>query len=254
LQHLTVLKFEADNAQQRVENAIDEMLFYSPLFSKVKRDDPVVALDAEREPLDDLQLKSLRAMVDALFSFVRNKPELTKEFSAKPFWSIVESCLCRLGAAQLRCGDFSDHMFLLNHLIHCSRADEWQASSLIQFPNYESVYGWTQKECSHFCSMLQRLLSPIARPAVMTTDVPPSQTDIDRVLARTLAPEPGALYTCTEEDLIAHLKQFPFDEILCSILFIANDFAGLPAATVRQHLPRAAPTFSNAQDCCSRSV
>lgn len=232
-QHLTVLKFETENAKQKVENAVDEILYWSPLFSKVHDSDPVVTLDAEREPIDDLQLKSLRAMMEALFNFIRQKPDLTREFSATPFWEVVENSILRLGAALIRCANFSDHHFLLTHLVNTAKTDEWQASSLLQFPHYDAVAGWSQTECNHFASMLVALLSPLAKPTALTVDLPPSAVEVQNILSSLRSDRSAAPYIIAEEDLIAHLKQFPFDEILCSVLFVANDFAGLPTATVR---------------------
>lgn len=230
-QHLTVLKYEAEAAKLRVENTIDEALFWSPLFAKIRTEDPIVTLDAEREPLDDLQVRSSKAMIDSLFSFLRSKQELTREFAVAPFWIVVEKSVLRLGAALLRCADFSDHLFLLNHLTYCFRAENWRAASLIQFPVYEN---WNQRECAHFCTMLLRLLSPVAKSTILAADMPPSSADIQRILTTLDAANPTRPFLISEDDMIAYLKQFPFDELLSSILCISNDFAGLSSLTVRQ--------------------
>lgn len=151
-------------AYLKIHRYINNFFLESENFSQVSPNDPVIAvMYSQQTPKLAEEITQLRHMLNVLFFFERNR-QLgldieSKKFKDQPlvtFHKDVEKWILSLGSALLRRASYDDHMFLLQHLLCCPNASQWNGASLIQFPPV-----WNDMTASHFANVAIALVSPV---------------------------------------------------------------------------------------------
>jgi hypothetical protein len=189
--------FAARLARLRVESHVDEYLYRTALFNTLSTLDPVLALpDGSRPPLDELEIKALKHMIDVLFFFERQAVHADEGDEQGEFRQTIRKCITQLVGILLRRAAYEDHLYILNHLVSCGGIESW-ASTFLQLPQSPQ---WSFSDVEHFLAVTRVILSRVLTAAVSSTN-----PALDPTLAS--SPENFAL---SEDDVTSLFKQLPF--------------------------------------------
>jgi len=76
--------------------------------------------------LDEMDMDKVKHMLDVLFFSIRSIPQPDE------FLEVIKACTTQLVAVFLRRATYTDHLFLVRHLVACPNR-EW-TSAFLQFP------------------------------------------------------------------------------------------------------------------------
>ncbi|XP_059504787.1 ectopic P granules protein 5 homolog isoform X2 [Stegostoma tigrinum] len=205
----------------QVESYIYRLLNSSTAFRAVtglrRRDDP--ELDCSHS---DLQL--LKENISVLFSFTRRTIEDDQFHSDILLW------LQKLVAVLHRVGSSADHLFILNHILHCPAGVSKWAAPFVKITIFNNPSG-----IFLFMQALACLLSPIKHRSEFLMNIkpsskklPPPSPEAKDIQNWTLVDEAGeededpetSWLLLSEDDFVTLLSQFPFDELFKQLLGI----------------------------------
>ncbi|XP_042305293.1 ectopic P granules protein 5 homolog isoform X2 [Sceloporus undulatus] len=220
----------------QVESYIYGLLSSSPLLKSLGIQQHDRALKQDEDCSSDLG--PLKECISVLFSFTRRVVEDPQ------FQSDVLSWLQRLVSVLQRVGCPGDHLFLLNHILHCPAGVSKWAVPFIQIQVLGNPSG-----VFHFMQSLALLMSPAKNRAEFMCHMKPSERRSSSSSGKesgnwTLVDEGGeededpdtSWILLLEDDLIALLSQFPFHELFQHLLGFDSKGVYGPEKTTSQEM------------------
>jgi len=218
----------------RLENFVDDMLYRSVVFNTVSEIHHVQAApDTSRTPADKIEVDEVKHMLDVLFFFIRAGVDASLDVKEADdeFLDAIKFHIKQLVAVLLRRATYSDHQFIVNHLVHCPGCEDW-AARFLQFPVlldewcvldffglFRKVTNWvfgirTDIDKKHFLTHLETVLSPvIAKGKFEGQGQRLSYEQLDQLLGNEQG-DTSSIFQLSESDLVALFKQFPFARFL----------------------------------------
>lgn len=184
-------------------------------------------------------LKPLKESISVLFSFTR------RVLDDSQFQEDIHLWLERLVSVLHRVGSAADHLYILNHLLCCPAGIRKWAVPFLQIKVLDNPTG-----LYHFMQALAILMSPVRDRADLMCHMKPSDVKMNNSYSGppssiwTLVDEGGeededpetSWLLLSEDDLIALLSQFPFDELFKHLLGMSSKGSYQPQATTSQKM------------------
>ncbi|KAI5613067.1 ectopic P granules protein 5-like isoform X2, partial [Silurus asotus] len=184
-------------------------------------------------------LKPLKESISVLFSFTR------RVLDDAQFQEDIHLWLQRLVSVLHRVGSAGDHLYILNHLLCCPAGIRQWAVPFLQIKVLDNPSG-----VYHFMQALAILMSPVKDRADLMCHMKPCDVRSNNSYSGpptsiwTLVDEGGeededpetSWLLLSEDDLIALLSQFPFDELFKHLLGMSSKGNYQPQATTSQKM------------------
>ncbi|XP_007238025.3 ectopic P granules protein 5 homolog isoform X3 [Astyanax mexicanus] len=184
-------------------------------------------------------LQPLKESISVLFSFTR------RVLDDSQFQNDIHLWLQKLVSVLHRVGSAGDHLYILNHLLCCPAGVGKWAVPFLQIKVLENPSG-----VYHFMQALAVLMSPVRDRADFLCHMKPSDVKSNNSYSGpttanwTLVDEGGeededpetSWLLLSEDDLIALLSQFPFDELFKHLLGMSSKGNYQPQATTSQKM------------------
>ncbi|KAK2845489.1 hypothetical protein Q7C36_010343 [Tachysurus vachellii] len=184
-------------------------------------------------------LKPVKESISVLFSFTR------RVLDDSQFQEDIHLWLQRLVCVLHRVGSAGDHLYTLNHLLCCPAGIRKWAVPFLQIKVLDNPSG-----VYHFMQALAILMSPVRDRTDLMCHMKPSDVKSNNSYSGpptsiwTLVDEGGeededpetSWLLLSEDDLIALLSQFPFDELFKHLLGMSSKGNYQPQATTSQKM------------------
>ncbi|XP_055883015.1 ectopic P granules protein 5 homolog isoform X1 [Biomphalaria glabrata] len=224
--NLSLFAYTSQISKLQVESYIHNLYLSCPTFRDMAKNMPIPARhDAPFAEQHDIQ--RIKDCISVLFVFHR-KPIFDTEFVTN-----IRQWTVRLISSLLRVASFSDHLFVLNHLLRCpSGVGKWSAE-LVQCPRFQG--NPTQYQSNFSCPMLNHTITAMATVLLpvkareefmhqmqMNLNEQSGSDDRAWILVDSDGeededPSNSWLYL-HENDIVAFLRQFPLADIFSYIL------------------------------------
>ncbi|KAL7839536.1 hypothetical protein SRHO_G00261940 [Serrasalmus rhombeus] len=219
----------------QVESYLYRLLSTNPITRSVAIQD--AGPGAPKSQPSTLQL--LKESISVLFSFTR------RILDDSQFQNDIHLWLQKLVSVLHRVGSAGDHLYILNHLLCCPAGVGKWAVPFLQIKVLDNPSG-----VYHFMQALAVLMSPVRDRADFLCHMKPSDVKSKNSYSGpasanwTLVDEGGeededpemSWLLLSEDDLIALLSQFPFDELFKHLLGMSSNGNYQPQATTSQKM------------------
>ncbi|XP_035829150.1 ectopic P granules protein 5 homolog isoform X2 [Aplysia californica] len=233
--NLSLFAYSAQISALQVESYIHDLYVSCPIIRDIPKNAPIQSR-LQVLPQEEHQIQRLKDCISILFMFHR-KPTLDGEFINN-----IRQWTVRLTSSLLRVATFSDHLFILNHLLRCpSGVGRW-AAELVQLPVLTPVSSAPHQQTfggpllDHTITALATVLLPAkAREEFMChMRINLSAESIQDERAWILVDSDGEededpantwLYL-HENDIVALLNQFPLADLYAHIMMAGISESG----------------------------
>lgn len=210
--------FAAEVSRHQIENRIRDLLTSNTYFLEVTSQTPVSLTD-HVSPSIEKALKEIRLSISILFAFLR-RPNLDSVLVAD-----IKDWTCRLTTLLLRFATWTDHLFILHHVLRCPVEIGSWAARLVQVPslNFFALNSpFTSPLFHHILTLLVALLSPTKRRSEFLAkhkdSVDPVSEDLWVLVDSDGEDGSGSDGTgLRENDIVAIINQIPLQSLFACI-------------------------------------
>ncbi|XP_064604344.1 ectopic P granules protein 5 homolog [Liolophura sinensis] len=231
--------YSAQLSRFQVESYIHNLFMSCPVLRDIPRNAPVQAMPHEiQDQGTSLQIHRLKECISILFMFHR------RPIKDEHFMQDIRSWTERLTSALLRIASFSDHLFILNHILRCPAGVGKWAGKLIQVipPQCSLQTSFGGPILDHAITILATILLPVAARTefICQMNIAASANSEDKENMWILVDSDGeededpknSWQYLHENDIVALLKQFPTAAIFRHIFLMDPEKTNLSAYDV----------------------